>query len=241
MHRRPPTPRPNFFWQGLLIILPASLLAAIGLFSLRQDRILAEHEAMAQARRIAGDLASHQIPTAVRANVILPAEVAGFRAAPSRPASDPILICLQGEGSWLACLLSSTGDLIYPPPYAALPLPLPLDENELSDAQKLFWTALRSPGLAEANPAEAALACQSFLQSQPPERFAAAATYRWADFLRSQGDVAQAWRLFETLAREAGPIAGETGLSLGLCAQFQLLQLADALQEAKALKAELVA
>src|SRR5258708_39413120 len=50
---RPPT----FFWQGVLIVLPLAVLAALGLFSLRQDKILAQHEATERAQRLADQLA----------------------------------------------------------------------------------------------------------------------------------------------------------------------------------------
>src|SRR6266700_8035089 len=50
---RPPT----FFWQGVLIVLPLAVLAALGLFSLRQDKVLAQHEATERAQRLADQLA----------------------------------------------------------------------------------------------------------------------------------------------------------------------------------------
>src|SRR5256885_16175253 len=45
LHRTPMTwPRtsrkPTFFWQAVLILLPVVVLAAMGFFSLRQDRLL---------------------------------------------------------------------------------------------------------------------------------------------------------------------------------------------------------
>ena len=36
------SPRPSFFWQGLMIVLPVTVLAVVGLFSLRQDEQAAE-------------------------------------------------------------------------------------------------------------------------------------------------------------------------------------------------------
>ena len=49
--------RPSFFWQGLLIVLPVVALVAVGVFSLRQDKLLAQQEAAARAQAIADDLA----------------------------------------------------------------------------------------------------------------------------------------------------------------------------------------
>src|SRR6266545_2386114 len=54
-------PRANrkstFFWQAVLIILPVTVLAGVGFFSLRQDKLLAEEEARQQAQAIAWPLA----------------------------------------------------------------------------------------------------------------------------------------------------------------------------------------
>src|SRR5438552_4662032 len=56
-----PAPRtnrkPTFFWQAALILLPVVALAAIGFFSLRQDKLLAEQEARERAAAIAAPLA----------------------------------------------------------------------------------------------------------------------------------------------------------------------------------------
>src|SRR5208283_4917298 len=40
-----PKRKPAFFWQGACILLPIAVLAVLGLFSLRQDRLLAEQDA----------------------------------------------------------------------------------------------------------------------------------------------------------------------------------------------------
>lgn len=40
---------PTFFWQGCFIVLPVTLLALLGLYSLRRDRYLAEQEAQERA------------------------------------------------------------------------------------------------------------------------------------------------------------------------------------------------
>jgi hypothetical protein len=39
----------TFFWQAVLILLPVAVLAVIGWASLRQDKILAEHDAREHA------------------------------------------------------------------------------------------------------------------------------------------------------------------------------------------------
>jgi signal transduction histidine kinase len=49
--------KPTFFWQGVLILLPVAALALCGLFSLRQDRLLAEQEAKQLGTSLAERLA----------------------------------------------------------------------------------------------------------------------------------------------------------------------------------------
>lgn len=48
---------PTFFWQGVLILLPVAGLACFGLYSLRQDRVLAEQDARDSAQVLAERLA----------------------------------------------------------------------------------------------------------------------------------------------------------------------------------------
>src|SRR5256886_3318412 len=52
-----PSRKPTFFGQAVLILLPVVVLAAMGFFSLRQDRLLAEQEARERAAAVAGPLA----------------------------------------------------------------------------------------------------------------------------------------------------------------------------------------
>jgi signal transduction histidine kinase len=50
-------PLPLFFWQSVLILLPVAGLASFGLYSLRQDRLLAEQEARESGQILAQRLA----------------------------------------------------------------------------------------------------------------------------------------------------------------------------------------
>src|SRR5580692_7995556 len=43
----------TFFWQGILILLPVGVLTVLGLYSLRQDRLLAEQDAKERGAAIA--------------------------------------------------------------------------------------------------------------------------------------------------------------------------------------------
>src|SRR5689334_1071936 len=52
-----PAPTRGFFRQGVCILLPVGVLAAACLISLRQDRLLARHEAVEKAQSAAESLA----------------------------------------------------------------------------------------------------------------------------------------------------------------------------------------
>src|SRR5580658_841464 len=45
MQPNAPFQSPSFLWQAILIVLPVGVLALVGLYSLRQDRLLAEQDA----------------------------------------------------------------------------------------------------------------------------------------------------------------------------------------------------
>ena len=48
--------KPNFFWQGLLLVLPFLVLAGFGIVSLRKDRLIAQQEAIQRAQAVADAL-----------------------------------------------------------------------------------------------------------------------------------------------------------------------------------------
>jgi signal transduction histidine kinase len=144
MRRRHYCGRPSFFWQGLLIVLPVGLLAALGLASLRQDHRLAEEEAGQRAREIIRQLATGL----------------GQRAG-TRLAAKP------DEGEWAAAVVSETGELLAPPDWEAVPTPPDWFKN-LSSEQLECWRAARS--LASSTNAtldEAGAAWRKFIATTP--------------------------------------------------------------------------
>jgi signal transduction histidine kinase len=87
---------PKFFWRGVMIVAPVLVLAGLGLYSLKQDRLLAEAQARERAQELAEDFA------------------------------DELMGVLQKEPSEKEALrfeLDSTGKLVFPPPVAAIPAP----------------------------------------------------------------------------------------------------------------------
>ena len=57
MNRRESKGKPTFFWQPVFILLPVVGLACFGLYSMRQDRLLAEQEARDSGQVLAQQLA----------------------------------------------------------------------------------------------------------------------------------------------------------------------------------------
>jgi signal transduction histidine kinase len=60
-------PLPLFFWQAILILLPVAGLAGFGLYSLRQDRLLAEQEA-----RESGEILAQRLAQAIGTEAVEP-------------------------------------------------------------------------------------------------------------------------------------------------------------------------
>src|SRR5437667_2899961 len=99
---------PTFLWQALLIVLPISVLAVVGFFSLRQDKLLAQQEAQERAQAIADELRA-QLWTTLNTEEAQAGPSASFRFE-----------------------VDDSGRLISPPTVAPLPRPSPLSLSELN-------------------------------------------------------------------------------------------------------------
>jgi signal transduction histidine kinase len=104
-------------WQAALILLPILLLAALGAYYLRQDRILVRHEAEQHARAIAEDITS-KLWNALRDRAL-------------RTNSN-------------AFEVDAGGNLLFPPPFETAPTPQPLDLSQLTPQQASLWAAYRA-------------------------------------------------------------------------------------------------
>src|SRR5262245_60634737 len=134
-----------FAWQALLILLPVAVLAALGIYSLRQDRLLAQHEAAQRAQVVANDL--------------LPQVWAGLT---------------NQETRWFESVgfrVSAQGALLSPSPSLPSPVPNPLDLQVLNSEQQRLWVLART--LENQDPVSPALvqALRDFLQSSPNPSF----------------------------------------------------------------------
>ena len=167
-------PRPTFLWQAVLIVLPVIALAVMGSLSLRQDRLLVEQQARAQAQEIADDLV-----------VRLWTALTNLSAA-APPASADLLDPTATPSLARRLRFSATDELLDPPPIADL-VPHRLDPSSLDDPEARLWQAAREAELRERDLAKAAEAWDQFLPADPPAEFAAAARFNLGIVLSRQG------------------------------------------------------
>ena len=197
--------KPTFFWQGMLILLPVAVLAAIGWASLRQDKILAEHDARERAQVIADDLAAK-----------IWNELTSKESSFLDPSNGP------------AFEVDQTGQLVFPPPGSTVPTPKPFDLAELNAEQRRLWLKLQGAGADQQNSEALIQAAEDFIGSHPPERFAAAAGYNLALVLARQGKNAEAAEIFERVVEKYPDAVGESGLPFQPLARLKWLQLTAA-------------
>ena len=192
--------KPAFFWQATLILLPVALLAAVGLLSLRQDRALAQQEATERASAVAEEL--------------VPKLWSELAAATNR-------LLLPRH----AFQIDDAGRLLFPPPAAEVPAPMPLSPASLAPEQCRRWEAAQCAEAQERAPAVTLGAWRDFLSSNPPAAFAAAARYALGVWLARAGDSRGAAQEFGAVVESYPDAVGESGLPLLPLAQLKLLEL----------------
>jgi signal transduction histidine kinase len=213
--------KPAFFWQALLIILPVAVLAVLGFFSLRQDRLLASYAAAERAQAVADELAPKLGAILLETNRPEPLKRPVFQT-------------------------DAQGRLIFPPAHAALPVPHAFDLAELDSEQARLWLALRKAEVAgrpvgaaeekpptdtkaaageQAGPPNPTRVCRDFLNVNPPADFAAAAQYDLGLVLAETGHAQAAAEAFARVVQKYPDAAGESGLPLGPLAELKLLEL----------------
>jgi signal transduction histidine kinase len=194
--------KPRFLWQGLLVVLPVVLLAAVGFLSLRQDRLLAESEATERARGVAGDLAKE-----MRLNLETLSE-----------ADQPEVHLFE---------LDRAGHLVFPPSADPVPAPKPFDAALLGAEQARLWNKARALECDSVDPVKALIAWGDFLASRPPSNFVAAARYVMGLLSLKTGSLKEAAVQFQALSEDYPNAVGESGLPLRPLAQLKLLETAN--------------
>jgi signal transduction histidine kinase len=192
--------RPTFFWQAILILLPVAVLAVFGWVSLRQDKLLAEHDAAERARAIADDL--------------LP-KVWNELAAKGSSRSQQLSFEVDGAGQ-----------LLCPPPYRPVPAPKPLNLAALDAEQARLWTRVCEAEAAGRIDEESIRVLKDFVASNPPEEFSASAQYQLGLFLERRGAFPGAAEAFGVILEKHSGAVGESGIPLEPLARLRLLALA---------------
>ncbi|HWQ91225.1 MAG TPA: hypothetical protein VN673_06115, partial [Clostridia bacterium] len=142
--------KPTFLWQGVLISVPMLLLAAIGVYALHKDRLLAMENARQRARETLAPLAltmGHRFETELtRWNTLAPGSLGPLETGNvSSPSNAPGLewwtraLTNAPKGPLPAVLIFSEGGALHwPKPYARPPEPAPW-HAELTQTQRLLW------------------------------------------------------------------------------------------------------
>src|SRR5688572_20364618 len=154
--------KPTLFSQGVLIVLPVVVLAGAAIVSLRQDRLLARHEATERAEALA-----QQAANAIWAKLTAKESLEEFKEHTFH--------------------VDAAGRLIFPQPAPLLPLPQVFDLSALDSAQRVSWQTLQQTEAARASSDTAIEAGQAFLATKPPASFASIAQFRLAQQFAARG------------------------------------------------------
>lgn len=220
-YRTTPTERQaRFFWQGALIILPALVLAGAGLYSLRQDDVLARHEAETLAKQIASELAHRLIPQALQFELPEPEML---KRPVLTPGEEPLHRLTRSPLIGSAFLTDAEGVPLYPPVAAGIPRPEPVDEAQLTPVQQDDWLALEDSWSKDIRSSDRLLA--AFLAAGPPARLAEVARFRTAVVLARSDQVPAAVEKLRITRDLPADICGESGIPLRWLADWQLADL----------------
>ena len=193
MNRMPPnTPRhprkPSFLWQAALILLPMGVLTAVALFSLRQDRLLAEQDAKELGASIARRLAevigdkreninetTQQLRQYRNANCDLHANLEiglGLMGGQVDPSDFQVW---QQANPGIDLSAMPVSDFVLNPPEGLWapkiypPIPTPPDWlRQMSPDQRRLWRAVEQAQFASGDPDAARSALTNFIVAKPP-------------------------------------------------------------------------
>lgn len=184
----------------------------MGLLSVRQDRRLAQQEAQAQAGTLVTEVADRFDSELRQAGRELPKPTGDLIPQPNRPA-----FCVDNHGR-----------LLFPPAVPSLSEPAPLDAGALKVSARPLWRQARA-GLYEPQASASTIrAWRQFLATQPPPRFAAAATYQLALAFTAQGAYDQARSLFARMGNQFTSERTESGVPYATLALWQRVRLCSA-------------
>jgi signal transduction histidine kinase/tetratricopeptide (TPR) repeat protein len=194
------TKKPAFIGQALLLLVPVIVLLAIGLNSLRQDKIQAHREAAERAQQLADSLAARGVAMFI----------------PPKGEQQP--------GRSYVFQVDALGELAFPPPIGLL-TPKPLLPAELTREQAELWRRAQESEAQSNASAQAIAAYTTFLALKPPAGFAANAIYSLGLLHRTRGDFPEAEGAFRKLVEDRPDALTESGMPLKPLAMLKLLDL----------------
>ena len=219
---------PSFYRQGLLIVLPAFLLAGIGLFSLRQDRQWARLEATEQAQKLARDLREAYLPEAFRVETAGIEDWQGATPGRFRAEEDPLWKLASGSVPSVGCLVDRAGALVYPPPLGLWLEAEPLPVEDMDEESRTAWQVSQETLYAGRDPVGAIEQLEALITGDLPEPVLALAHYQLGVLWQNAANDRNASQYFDlVLARSAGSRAGG-GAALATMAALRLLQISAA-------------
>ena len=183
--------KPTFLWRGILILFPVVLLAGAGLYSLRQDRLLAEVEARQRCHSLVENYAGT------------------ISAGLSERMGNAREIRLDGNGDLVEIDL-------HPAKMPRDPIPHPLPLASLTHPQFEAWQAAQR---AEFSGADATSELRDFLGRSPPSPFLTQARYDLALLLARRHEKGEAGKLFAEVQTDHAAET-ESGLPLWLLAEL---------------------
>lgn len=240
----------SFWWQGLLIVLPTVVLAAVGFRALRQDQRLVEQEARQRAAEMARDLSARLgRPLAgvlsefeLTANGWFGAGIHGGTVpwpGRSRLTAEEQERYRLRMADWQAdypgvhpsdvfpveARFSETGRLEWPPDYPLVPTP-PSWLDEFSPEQKALWDKATAALHQNADADVVRMAFEEFLASRPSASAKAVANFALLSFnVRTNAPTERMARLLK-FGQVCGAELTEGGLPL------KAVVLAQALRDA---------
>jgi signal transduction histidine kinase len=223
--------KPTFLWQALLIVLPVAVLAVFGFVSLRQDRLLVQREAADRAQAIADDLAPRiwaQLTSVT--NLTIPQNSSPEEGSVQIRRDSDDRAKPQHRYRWQpnSFQVDGEGNLVFPPPYAAVPAPHVLDLAVLNKQQAQLWTEAQTAESRSSDKASAVRLYNDFLAADPPADLAAIASYHLGFLSDEEHQPAAAADAFAFILVRSPDALTEAGLPLGRIAELKLLQLARA-------------
>jgi signal transduction histidine kinase len=188
----------TFIWQPALIVLPVIILTVVGFVFLRQDKALVRQEAAERAQGL-----TEEIVTSIWAQLL-----------PHAPGS-------QAPYSFQ---VNAAGELVFPPPAPANPIPKPFDIATLNEEQLRLWLDANRAD-ASGNRRAGIDAYHRILDSNPPPEFAGAAWYSLGLILTVEGEYLAATEAFSTLLDKYPNARGESGIPLAPLAQAKSIEI----------------